>query len=191
MDATKYQEIKLSKLRNADWNYKIEDDELLDKLVQNIRKNGQIENIIVRSVGKQFEVVNGNHRLTAMKQLGIETAMCYNLGKISLPAAKRIAIETNETKFDSNIEDLAEILKELSGEYEMNDLMETMPFTEGEIHNLADMIDYSEPDYDIETLPGGEKNYEAKLVVEYNFEDGALVDEVAKLIKKYPSAVLK
>jgi hypothetical protein len=53
-------------LIKADWNYKEEDEFISDKLVNNMKRNGQIENIHVRKLNTGFyEVINGNHRLDA------------------------------------------------------------------------------------------------------------------------------
>ncbi|GAB1371190.1 hypothetical protein MASR1M45_12520 [Candidatus Kapaibacterium sp.] len=53
-------------LIKASWNYKEEDEFTTNKLVNNMKKNGQIENIHVRKLQTgYYEVVNGNHRLDA------------------------------------------------------------------------------------------------------------------------------
>lgn len=138
-----YKAIPVRDLRNADWNYKSSDESLSEKLAENIKRNGQIENLIVRSLGEgMFEVVNGNHRLDVLRKLGVENAICYDLGDISLPQAKRIAIETNETKFDTNNVKLAQLLKELSVEIPIIDLEATMPYSIKELENRIKMVDF-------------------------------------------------
>ena len=93
-------DIQISKLVKANWNYKEENEKQTDKLLNNFKRNGQIENILIRELDTGFyEVVNGNHRLDVMKILKLKKAHAYNFGKISLAEAQRIAIETNETKF--------------------------------------------------------------------------------------------
>lgn len=103
-DALKYyQNIPIEKIVKATWNYKYDNSELKEKLKVNIAKNGQIENIIVRTIGDDlFEIVNGNHRYDAFIELGIKEVVCFNVGKISLAQAQQIAIETNETRFESD-----------------------------------------------------------------------------------------
>lgn len=126
-----YLEINLSDLIKADWNYKTEDEHKSKKLRANLSANGQVQNLIVRELPGGigvYEVVNGNHRLDDMKALGWKTAICCNLGQISLSQAKRIAIETNETNFLPDDEKLGELLWELVGEIGVDDLLETMPF---------------------------------------------------------------
>lgn len=146
-------EIPIVKLVKADWNYKTEDLNKQEKLKENIKRNGQIENIIVRELETGFfEVVNGNHRLSVLKALNIEKAYSYNLGKISQAQAIRIAIETNETKFDTDSIALAERVKELTEEFDLKDLVNTLPYSEIEIDNFSKLTDFDWEQYETDDL---------------------------------------
>lgn len=46
------------------------------KLVRNIERTGRYEPIIVRTKGTFYEIINGHHRVKALRQLGFETADC-------------------------------------------------------------------------------------------------------------------
>lgn len=141
MDNKNFKTLPLSKLVSADWNYKNNDDKLQKKLVANIKKTGQIENIIVRQLkGGKYEVVNGNHRYLAFKELDYNEVMVYDLGKISDAQAKRIAVETNETKFKSDPLKLAELMEELKLEFD--DLEITSPFSEEELDNMSKTLQF-------------------------------------------------
>lgn len=138
-----YKELPIDVLVQADWNYKKNDEKLQKKLADNIEKNGQIENILVRPLGNgEYEVVNGNHRYMALKSLGVKKAIVYDLGEISLQQAQRIAIETNETKFESDNVALAEILSNLTDEFGIADLEVTMPYTGDELSNFSEMLNF-------------------------------------------------
>lgn len=141
--ATKgFMEISVKKLKPAEWNYKKDDDEKALKLLSNIKRNGQLENIIVRDIGRgKFEVVNGNHRLPVFKELGIDP-MVFNLGKITQAEAERIAIETNETRFETDHIALAERIAGLMDEWSIEDLAATMPYTEEELDGMAKLLDF-------------------------------------------------
>lgn len=139
-----YVSIEIDKLALASWNYKTENEELVEKLKNNIKLNGQIENIIVRELDTGFfEVVNGNHRLIAMKDLKIDKVVCYNLGKVSDAKAKRIAVETNETKFPADNIKLAETIKEILLDFTIDDIAFTMPYTKDDIENFNKMLEFS------------------------------------------------
>ena len=146
-------EIPIDKLVKADWNYKTEDPDKQEKLKENIKRNGQIENIIIRELETgYFEVVNGNHRLTVLKDLKQKMVHCYNLGKVTQAQAIRIAIETNETKFDTDSITLAERVKELTEEFDLKDLVSTLPYSEIEIDNFSKLTDFDWEQYGSEDL---------------------------------------
>ena len=143
----RFEDIEVSKLVKAKWNYKEENDTLTNKLLANIKKNGQVENLLIREIDNgKYEVVNGNHRLDVMNKLKMKTAHVYNFGKISLTQAKRIAIETNETKFESDTIKLAEVISELSNEISIEELTDTLPYSEQQIQDMRDLtsFDFSE-----------------------------------------------
>ena len=136
----KYIKLKIEDLVPADWNYKTDDEFKAEKLKNNIKRNGQIENLIVRELNTgYYEVCNGNHRLSVFKELGFKEVVCYNLGKISQIQSQRIAIETNETKFGIDDEKFSNLLRELKDEFSFEDLVDTMPFTENELKMLIDL----------------------------------------------------
>lgn len=136
-------EVDIENLTLAVWNYKTDDPKLLKKLEANIKKHGQVENLIVRELHDgAFEVVNGNHRLKALINLGYDKVVCFNLGQVSDAKAKRIAVETNETKFGTDSIKLAEVMRDIREEYEVDDVMETMPFTRGEMDNFQGMLEF-------------------------------------------------
>lgn len=137
--------LPLDQIQIAPWNYKTDDPGMQSKLEGNLKRNGQIENLIVREIegsGGMFECVNGNHRLKAMRSLGIPSAICYNLGAVSELQAKRIALETNETKFGADNIRLAEIVSELVKEVDLESLNETLPFTDEEIQNFGTLLGF-------------------------------------------------
>jgi hypothetical protein len=139
--------IKTNDLIKAPWNYKVEDSFLKTKLTNNVNKNGFIENIIVREMDDgKFEVVNGNHRLDVAIDLGIDKVFSFNLGKVSLAKAKRVALETNELRYNVDKKILANIIGSITEEVSIDELKSTLPFDDNEIDALLDSLD------DIENL---------------------------------------
>jgi len=135
-------ELPLIKIKECAWNYKLDDKELESKLKANIEKNGQIENLIVRSIKDGlYECVNGNHRLKVLRDLGVDKVRVFNLGTISQAKAKRIAVETNETKFRSDPLKLCDVVREVHDEFGMVDISETLPYTGDEIETLISLDD--------------------------------------------------
>jgi hypothetical protein len=123
--------LPLSALVKAEWNYKLDDEEKAKKLTANIKRNGQVQNIIVRDLGKgKFEIANGNHRLDSFLELKYKDAVCYNLGKVSQAVAERVAIETNEQSFDPDPIKLGQVIEHIMEEFPREDLLETMPYSD-------------------------------------------------------------
>lgn len=140
--------IPIEMLVEADWNYKKDDEDKAGKLKANLQRNGQIENLIVRRLDTgAYEVVNGNHRLKVMIDLGFQKAICYDLGVISANEAKRKAIETNETKFSTDNLKLAEIFQDLIGEFSIDDLSSTMPFSSDDIDDFSSLLNFDWDQY--------------------------------------------
>ena len=115
----------------AVWNYKIDDEDKAEKLTANIKRNGQVQNIIVRNMGNgKFEIANGNHRLDSFLKLKYKDAVCYNLGKVTQAAAERVAIETNEQSFDPDPVKLGQVIEHIMEEFDKDDLLATMPYSD-------------------------------------------------------------
>ena len=149
IDIKRFILIPVSKLVFAEWNYKTDDDTKKEKLRKNLKRNGQIENIIVREIDTDvYEVINGNHRLRAMRENGQGEAFCYRykLGELSDTQAKRIAceldleFEIDHFKFSKTIESILE-------DFSIDDLETTLPLDKQEIENLVKEInfDWTEP----------------------------------------------
>ena len=135
----------VGKILPAPWNYKEQDEATSAKLLDNLKRNGQVETCIVRTHPTKrgyYEMVNGNHRLDLFMAAGIEQVHCFNLGKVSQQEAERVAIETNETKFDADPVRLAQLVTGLLGTFERDDLLSTLPYSDNELDNFKDLLDF-------------------------------------------------
>jgi len=155
--------IKSDKLVECDWNYKKGLDELtaeqeeakMAALEENFKRNGQVENIIVRELDTGFfEVVNGNHRLRVAKRIDMKELYCFNLGNVSVQHAIRVAIETNETKFESDQIELAKRMKEIEDAFGRDELLKTMPFDDAEFDRFETLLNFNMDDYQDEGSGG-------------------------------------
>lgn len=139
-------EIDISLLTEAKWNYKESNDEMQKKLTENIKRNGVVQNFIVREIeGGFYEIVNGNHRLGAVKAAGITKVMCYNCGIISDTQAKRLAIETNEIRFKSDAEMLSNVVEAILDEFNKDDFDLTSPITSDMLDNFKKQTKFEPP----------------------------------------------
>ncbi len=136
-------QVPLDKLIRAKWNYKIDDAALKEKLKENIKRNGQVENIVVRELPKGLlEVINGNHRLDSFSELGFTSVYCFNCGKIPEIQAKRLAIELNESRFESDFIKLSENIGDLLKAFGAEDLDKTLPYSQEEMTDLVKSLEF-------------------------------------------------
>lgn len=183
--------IPINQLIEADWNYKNDDPEKEIKLLENIKRNGQLENIIVRELETGFyEVVNGNHRLRVFNQLQYDSIFCFNLGVISVAAAERIAIETNETKFQTDTVRMAQVLNEIIQEYGIEDVEATMPFNHAELEAFQKLLDFNPNDFGESGSDGNPAS--PKITVECSHENlPELKAEIERIAIQFPGTTVK
>ena len=173
----------------AEWNYKTENENLSQKLQNNLKRNSQVENIIVRLLETgYYEVCNGNHRHTEIINLGRKFIIVYDLGSISLSEAQRLTIETNETKFETNNVQLADLIKNISLDFDITDLINTLPYSETEIENFSKLTEFNwdqfednqptELDESSETSENIEISNEQQLTINLSPETFALWQDV-------------
>jgi hypothetical protein len=138
--------VPLALLVKADWNYKKEDEERSKKLVANLKRNGQVETLLVRHLPNgKMEVVNGNHRYDALAELGVKSAAVCDLGKVSKAEAMRLAVETNETNFETDYVKLSGLFKEMKLEFKEDDLLSTLPFDARELSDIEQITSFEWP----------------------------------------------
>lgn len=187
-----FQDVDISTLKKAEWNYKVDDADKALKLKNNIEKNSQIENLIIREVEDGYEVVNGNHRLDVMLELNYKDVHVYNFGNISLNQAKRIAIETNETRFASDNIRLAELFKDMVEEFEPEDLQETMPYDVEEINNFVELTDFDWEKFNKDEKVSDFKEPEkVTFIITCSKNDEMMEQELMDVCEKYGSADLR
>jgi len=188
-------DVPIDKLDEAEWNYKNNDSDMLIKLANNLKRNKQLETIIIRDKGgDRYEVVNGNHRLKAFRMIEWDkTIHAFNMGIIADTQAKRIAVEVNETRFTSNNDSLAKVIADIAVDFSIEDMTITMPFTE---ENFIGFIEIN--DRDEEEEPVKKKNVEFKVddshitfQIKVSKEEAMIEDDLKKLMDKYKTAEVK
>jgi len=144
MNSTQLVEIDSKDLICADWNYKTDGtEEEIEKLCRSIEEDKSAGVVAVREMDGMFEVIDGNHRLKAVKKLKWEKVPCENFGAITKAKAITIARRRNHKWFDDDILSYAELFKnDVLEEYDIDDLVKFMPDTKQEMENLGDLLDF-------------------------------------------------
>lgn len=141
---TNISEVEVGRLVPADWNFKVEaTPEQLQKLANSIEKDRSAGVFAVRELPDgSLEVMDGNHRLAAIRHAGWSTVYVENFGPISLAEAVLIARRRNYQWFDTDFVELANLVQNVVlPEYPVEDMIEFMPESLEELQALADLAE--------------------------------------------------
>lgn len=135
-----------------------------EKEKRSIQEHGFIDPITVRQVGDEdeLEIIDGEHRWRAAKELGIETIPVANLGRIDDQKARKLTILYNELKGAPEPVLLAQVLKDLT-EFETPEaLAEVLPMTMAEIDTLVKSASSFDWENEVATADAEAKAKDAK-----------------------------
>lgn len=129
--------VNIEEVRVNTWNPKDGDTEEYQKIKKGISKKGQRLPVIVRQVEEQkgYEIIDGQQRYTACKELGFTRLFIYNEGYISDKEAKELTIWYQQ-QVPFNEVSLAFLIKELSIEEDLQ-----LPYTDIEMENFLKIAD--------------------------------------------------
>jgi ParB-like chromosome segregation protein Spo0J len=84
-----------------------------EALKESIQREGFLSPVLVRKNGKRYEVLSGNHRVGAARELNLERIPCVIMEHCTQRQAQRIAVNMNSIHGDPNVELLAPFLAEM------------------------------------------------------------------------------
>jgi len=132
---SQFEVVSVEKLRPNRWNYNNLSQFGMDKLRETITTDGFVAPIIVwEPEPGTYEIIDGEHRLFAAKDSGLEKVSIVNLGSIPEERAKALTIKLNEIKGHPDTKLLADLVKEIADA--SHDLALTLPFPDTEIEEL-------------------------------------------------------
>ena len=158
--------VDINKVHPNTWNPKDKNTEEFEKVVESIKINGQRSPVVVRE-NNGYEIIDGEQRYTACKQLDFKKVLIYNEGKISDKEAKELTIWYQQ-QVPFNEVKLAGMIKELLDQYELEEIQ--LPYSSEEIIEYAKMHDFNWEDYeykDIELVTNKKKEKKKEENKEY------------------------
>ena len=118
------------------------DNEQYESLKQSIKKNGLIQPIAVRQVGNNFEIVAGEQRWKAVKELNIPTIPAYLLQIGDKRELLKLSMLENLRRVDLNPIEVAVGYKRLSSEFGMTqqEISETFSVDRSTVANFIRLL---------------------------------------------------
>lgn len=109
----KAERASVSALRPNPWNPNRMDDFMFEKELESIRRFGFVVPVVIRITPRGSEIIDGEHRWRAAKELRIDSIPVWNLGEISDTVAKQLTIVLNETKGKADKQLLSKLVQDL------------------------------------------------------------------------------
>lgn len=125
--------VSVDSLVPNEYNPNVVSPENEEKIKESLRRFGQFKPILVRNYKDKLEIVGGEHRWRAAKELGYKKVKVINLGDLSDDDAKKIALIDNGRYGEDDAYRLSEILDGLG---DIDDLITYMPYEAQSIENL-------------------------------------------------------
>lgn len=88
----------------------------MEALKTSIERDGFLAPVLLRPAGEDFEVLSGNHRVMAARELGMSRVPAIVVSGLSEQAARRVAVNLNTVHGDPTAELLAPFLAEFDVE---------------------------------------------------------------------------
>jgi ParB family chromosome partitioning protein len=145
-------------------------DKTFAKLVRNIKRTGRYEPIIVRKKGESYEIINGHHRVKALRQLGIKTADIV-IWDVNDEDTDILLTTLNRLSGSDELDKKLAILKRLNEKMRATELAKLLPFSSTQIKRLKE--------FKLPTVPAKIKpdNFTHPLVFFINKEQKQIIEK--------------
>lgn len=144
-DKDKVKIVDINEIAFNPWNPKIKRSKEYEKVYKSIQVEGILSPLIVREIEDEdfkYQVLDGEQKLTALLDLGEDTAPIYNLGSLSDEKSKQVTIFMMQ-HVDAEQEALGKLLVELQDKVEL-------PYDIDEIELIAGVeVDDEDDDEDV------------------------------------------
>ena len=146
----KVETMNIDNLVKAEWNYKTDGtEEQINKLIKSIKYDDSAGILAVRKLNDKYEVIDGNHRLEALRRIGWQQIQVENFGEIPKSKAIIIARRRNHVWFDDDLKAFSDLIKnDVLPDIDTDTLKDILPDTPDEIDNLVNFgnFDWEEPE---------------------------------------------
>ena len=139
---TEKKKVDIKLVRPNPWNPNTMSKEMFEKAKHSLKELGMLGSILVREVCGIYEILDGEHRWKAAKELEYTEITVESLGEIDDQKAKVLTVMLNNLKGKDDLEKRAAIFKELN-----ENQMSLLPFTKEEIENEIKLFNFDFSQY--------------------------------------------
>jgi ParB/RepB/Spo0J family partition protein len=111
---------------------------LLDKLIGEIKRTGLYPPIIARPIGERYQILDGHHRIQALKQLG-HTEVHANVWAVDDEQAMLLLASLNRMRGEDDPHKRAALLGRLSQSMDVKQLAQRVPEDIGRVKRLLEI----------------------------------------------------
>jgi ParB family transcriptional regulator, chromosome partitioning protein len=129
-------EIPIKKLREAPWNPNQMDEAMLERLKRSLDRYGLVEPLVVRPIENHYEVLSGNQRLKAIKQIGFTSVTCVVVN-LKDEEAMLLAQALNNLKGEDDLALKGTLLEDILKTIPQNEILSLLPETVESLQMLS------------------------------------------------------
>jgi hypothetical protein len=206
--------LPISSVEPNPWNPNKQNERQYQAEIESIVQNGFIAPILVRKFEDTYQIVDGEHRWKALRQIAEDGMQAkHNVPKliadqtipaivldISETAAKKLTVIMNETRGRADLSDLGALLQDIQIELG-DDLITGLPYTEGQLKELMGIADFDWDQFDDKTTEADFEHQDGegfRVIALLNTEDeerwkgllGDLKDELPSEPKEQAGALI-
>ena len=134
--------VSVDRIRPNPWNPNRQDAFIFEKEKASISEFGFVVPITCRTLGSYFEVIDGEHRWKAAKELGYSEVPVISLGVVDDETAKQLTIILNETKGQAQPDLLRTLLDDLLSKKPKADLLKVLPYTPMQFDSMVTQFNW-------------------------------------------------
>lgn len=136
-------QVQIDDIMPNPWNPNVQDKGTFAKEIASIKELGMLGSILVRDYFGKYQILDGEHRWKAAKELGYTDMTIESIGEISDQKAKFLTIHLNNLRGKDDVFKRAAILQELD-----QGQLELLPWSSEEIENEKQLITFDFSQYD-------------------------------------------
>ena len=131
-------ELSIEVLKEAIWNVNQVDEAMMQRLRVSIGKYGLVQNLVVRQIGDDYEILSGNHRLKLLREFDVKKVPCVVVD-IDDAHARLLAQALNHIHGDDDLGLRAELIREVMQVLPEEEVLAVLPDTMDGLKGMASL----------------------------------------------------